>query len=80
MKQVEEPDPSYVRDVLEWDTTPSLFPGRRSSNPVISTHLWRGTIPTDLEAGKHTITVRATDRYGKVHSATSHYTLADPVD
>ncbi|MGO4956484.1 calcineurin-like phosphoesterase C-terminal domain-containing protein [Luteococcus sp. Sow4_B9] len=31
-----------------------------------SMHLWRQSLPTDLEVGKHTATVRATDRHGRV--------------
>ncbi|WP_420175790.1 calcineurin-like phosphoesterase C-terminal domain-containing protein [Luteococcus sp. OSA5] len=31
-----------------------------------SMHLWRQGLPTDLEVGKHTATVRATDAHGRV--------------
>lgn len=75
MRYVEEPDPSYVKLVNEWDTTEELMPGRRSSNPVASEHLWRGNIPTNLELGEHEIEIKATDMFGKTHTATSRYRL-----
>ncbi|GHA44656.1 hypothetical protein GCM10007103_27210 [Salinimicrobium marinum] len=77
MMYVEEPDPSYVELVYEWDTTDKLMPGRRSSNPVKSDHLWRGNIPTYLETGEHTIEIKATDMFGKTHSAISSYRLEE---
>ncbi len=77
MMYVEEPDPSYVELVYEWDTTDKLMPGRRSSNPVKSDHLWRGNIPTNLEPGEHTIEIKATDIFGKTHTATSSYRLEE---
>ncbi|RXJ45745.1 calcineurin-like phosphoesterase C-terminal domain-containing protein [Gelidibacter gilvus] len=78
MKYVREFDPAYAALVNEWDTNPKLMTGRRSSNPVISTHLWRGTIPTKLEVGIHRIDIKATDMFGKEHSASSSYRLEDP--
>ncbi|MGS2741772.1 calcineurin-like phosphoesterase C-terminal domain-containing protein [Sinomicrobium sp. M5D2P17] len=75
---LEEADPSYVRQVYEWDTSDSLFTGRRSSNPINSTHLWKGNIPTKLETGRHNIEVRATDMFGKEHFSKSSFILALP--
>ena len=78
MDYVEEQDPSYEFSVYEWDTTQELMPGRRSSNPIVSTHLWRGSIPVKLDVGTHTIVVRATDQYGKTHTGTASYRLEKP--
>ncbi|MDT0644523.1 calcineurin-like phosphoesterase family protein [Zunongwangia sp. F363] len=75
MNYVGEEDPSYVAMVYEWDLADELMPGRRSSNPINSKHLWRGSIPTRLEAGEHTIEVKATDMYGKTFTAKSSYRL-----
>ncbi len=75
MQFTESTDPSYELLVNEWDLTEELIPGRRSSNPIKSTHLWRGNIPTNLETGKHTIEVQAKDMFGKIYNATSSYTL-----
>lgn len=79
MQYMEEYDPSYVEMVYEWDLTEELMPGRRSSNPIKSEHLWRGNIPTDLETGKHTIEIKATDMFGKVHMASDSYRIAKPI-
>ncbi|RNL95167.1 metallophosphoesterase [Sinomicrobium pectinilyticum] len=79
MTYVEEADPSYVKLVYEWDTTDTLFAGRRSSNPVKSTHLWKGNIPVKLETGEHKIEVRATDMFGKKHLGESSFMLALPI-
>ncbi|GHA31413.1 hypothetical protein GCM10007103_11300 [Salinimicrobium marinum] len=78
MKYVEEPDPSYLMLINEWDTTEELMPGRRSSNAVKSEHLWRGSIPTNLETGEHVIEIKATDMFGNNHKATSSFRLEEP--
>lgn len=79
MSYVEEYDPSYVKLVYEWDLSEELMPGRRSSNPVKSTHLWRGGIPTSLETGEHVIEIKATDMFGQTFTQKSSYRLAEPV-
>ncbi|WP_423820389.1 calcineurin-like phosphoesterase family protein [Salinimicrobium sp. TIG7-5_MAKvit] len=78
MTYIEEPDPSYVKLVYEWDTIEELMPGRRSSNPVKSNHLWRGNIPTNLATGVHTIEIKATDMFRKSYTATGSYRLEEP--
>jgi hypothetical protein len=73
MDYVEEVDPSYAIDVYEWDLTEELIPGRRSSNPIESKHLWRGKVPTNIEVGEHRIEIKATDMFGKTFTETSSY-------
>ena len=34
-----------------------------------TTHIWEAPLPDGLQPGAHTITVRATDEYGRVHTA-----------
>ncbi|MGB3775994.1 MAG: calcineurin-like phosphoesterase C-terminal domain-containing protein, partial [Leeuwenhoekiella sp.] len=80
MYYVEDRDPAYVALVNEWDTTEKLMPGRRSSTPINSTHLWRGNIPVKLEVGEHQIEVKATDQYGKTYMGTSSYRLEKAVE
>ncbi|MEX0884079.1 MAG: calcineurin-like phosphoesterase family protein [Cyclobacteriaceae bacterium] len=79
MNWVEAPDPAYLADVMEWDFMETLEPGRRPSNPVTSTHLWRGSIPTNLPVGRHQIEVRATDMFGRTFTETSEYSISEPV-
>ncbi|MDT0678490.1 calcineurin-like phosphoesterase family protein [Autumnicola musiva] len=78
MDYVEDYDPSYLEMVYEWDLAEDLMPGRRSSNPIKSEHLWRGDIPYKLETGEHKIEVKATDMFGNTHTATSSYRLEEP--
>lgn len=78
MTHVEIPDPAFVALLYRWDLTDELFPGRRPSNPVNSTHLWRGGIPTNLPVGEHRIEVRATDMFGRTFTQQSTYRLAEP--
>ncbi len=80
MRYMEEYDPSYIEMVYEWDSTEELMPGRRSSNPIRSEHLWRGSIPTKLETGEHDIEIKATDMFGKTHTTKSSYRLAEPLE
>ncbi len=70
-------DPNYWIKLIEWDFTEELLPGRRPSAAVTSTHLWSGTIRLDLPPGKHTIEVRATDRYGKTHFGKKEYMILE---
>ena len=79
MVYTEAPDPDFVWQLYQWDTTAELMPGRRPSNAVNSTHLWRGSIPTDLPVGDHRIEVRATDMFGRVFTEQSSYRLAEPI-
>lgn len=79
MDYVEAPDPAFLGQLFRWDTLNELIPGRRPSNAVNSTHLWRGNIPTDLPVGEHRIEVRATDMFGRTFTQQSSYRLAKPV-
>lgn len=78
MHHVEAQDPSYVELVYEWDLAEELMAGRRSSDPVISTHVWRGSLPANLETGEHKIEIKATDMFGKVHTAVKSYRIEMP--
>lgn len=80
MTHVETFDPSYAWSVLKWDVADTLFPGRRPSNPINSTHIWRGAIPRDLPLGEHRVEVRATDMFGKVHTQNSSFRVVPRVE
>ncbi|MDR2815229.1 MAG: calcineurin-like phosphoesterase C-terminal domain-containing protein [Proteiniphilum sp.] len=77
MRYTSAPDLNYLIKLLEWDFTEELLPGRRPSNPEDCTHLWSAPVQADLPAGKHTIEVRATDRYGKIHSGKRTYSILE---
>lgn len=76
---VKDYDPNYVKQIFDWDLAEELLPGRRSSNAVISTHLWRGSIPTNLETGKHKIEVKVIDMFGRTFTQKSKYRLDEPI-
>lgn len=75
MEYVEVQDPSYVELVYEWELSEVLMPGKRSSDPEKSTHVWRGNIPSDLAIGEHAIEIKATDMFGKTHTANTTYRI-----
>ena len=68
-------DPFFVREVVDWDFTEELFPGRRPSNPANSRHTWTGYLPTNLEAGEHTVYIRAHDMFGREYTAERIFTI-----
>ena len=37
--------------------------------PALSTHVWQAALPADLTRGSHRVRIRATDEYGRVHTA-----------
>ncbi|MFD2036082.1 calcineurin-like phosphoesterase C-terminal domain-containing protein [Belliella marina] len=69
LNYLEDYDPKYLVDLLQWDTTEKLLDGKRPSLPRQSHHLWRANIPNKLPVGVHTIEVEATDMYGQKHSS-----------
>lgn len=77
MNHVKEVDPSYLVDLLEWDTTEELIPGKRPSNAQPSRHLWRAPMQVNLPAGEHQITIEATDRYGKTHTGSRTFKVVE---
>jgi hypothetical protein len=77
MQRVDEFDPAYCRYVQDWDYLERLVPGRRPSNPVNCTHLWKNRIITTLPVGEHRIEVRAKDRFNRTHTATGAYRIEE---
>ncbi len=75
MSYEEDYDPSFLGRLHVWDYTEELLPGRRPSNAVRSTHLWRGRIPAKLEVGEHTIEVKVTDMFGRVFTQKGTYRI-----
>jgi 3',5'-cyclic AMP phosphodiesterase CpdA len=59
MKKVDLPDPALTVENARDDEAAALRGYDRSPEAVISTHLWRGTLPTNLGAGEHRVEIRA---------------------
>ena len=78
MTYVNEPDPSYVSQIINWDESETLIPGKRGSNAIDCTHLWQGKILSNLEVGDHTIEIKAKDMYGNEHFGSKTYRVEAP--
>jgi len=77
MKKVLRPDPALQAENALDDAAKVLRGFDRSPEAEVSTHLWRGALPTTLAAGEHVIEVRAFDRWrGEVRARTT-YRLED---
>lgn len=59
MQRVVQPDPRVVAENMRDDDAPALRGYDRVPEAVPSQHLWRGTLPTQLETGEHRVRVRA---------------------
>ena len=59
MKLVALPDPALSVENARDDEAEALRGFDRSPEAVVSRHLWRGTLPTDLAAGEHRVEIRA---------------------
>lgn len=77
MTRTRAPDPA-LRDLnAADDAAEELRSQDRAVEAGVSTHLWRGALPTDLRLGKHRIEVRASDRWDGELRAHTTYRLAD---
>ena len=70
-----EYDPEFYHTMQEWDYAEEQMKGKRPSNAIVSTHLWRANIPNNLEIGEHTIEVKATDMYGRTFRGQNSYKI-----
>lgn len=80
MNYTETEDPAYLNNLLKWDTTTALFPGRRPSNPDNSRHIWTAGFPKKLPLGTHEVEIRAKDRYGNEFGAKESFEVASAVN
>jgi len=65
IEQVDSTDPNYVRmHKLESQVQPPIEP--KLTKPKISSHLWKGNLPSGLESGTHLLRVRTTDMHDRV--------------
>ncbi len=77
MQHFPYPDPALLAENMRDDLADGLRGYDRSPEAEPSPHLWRGALPTKLEAGEHVIEVRAFDRWRGEVRASARYRLAD---
>jgi hypothetical protein len=73
MARVREADPEMLARNLADDASAVLRGYDRAPQAIISGHLWRAPLPTDLALGGHRIDVRTVDRWrGEVRAQTTY--------
>ncbi|HSD18202.1 MAG TPA: calcineurin-like phosphoesterase C-terminal domain-containing protein [Thermomonas sp.] len=77
MKKVLQPDPALLAENARDDASDALRGFDRSPEADVSQHLWRGALPTKLDAGAHVVEVRAFDRWRGEQRATTTYRLEE---
>lgn len=77
MSKVEEQDPHVAKLRQKWDTADEVLEGKRPSNPVASTHLWKIGVPNNLPLGEHTIEIRVTDMFRRTFVDEYTYKVVD---
>jgi len=80
MKQVAEPDPRLAAENARDDEAETLRGYDRAPPAEPSPHLWRGTLPTGLQAGVHRVQVRAFDRWQGEQRAETSYRLDEAAE
>src|SRR5690606_27752851 len=66
-------DPRLLAENVRDDLADALRVFDRSPEAEPSPHLWRGTLPTTLDPGRHRIEVRSIDAAGRESRASTHY-------
>jgi len=74
MQYAEEADPDFVFSVLQYDLAQQRKEGRRPSDGVKSTHLWKMKLPK-LKAGNHRLEIQAIDMFGRTHTSFKDITV-----
>ncbi|MDF2440161.1 MAG: hypothetical protein JWN98_1145, partial [Abditibacteriota bacterium] len=67
LQAVKRPDPFYVA-LKELEKQPAPPPGRKLPSSGNSRHLWATTLPDKLQPGTHSVQVRTTDMWNRIHS------------
>ena len=75
MVKTMQPDPRLLAENVRDDLADALRGYDRSPEATPSPHLWRGALPTDLDAGEHRIEVRAIDPWLGEQRAGTRYRL-----
>lgn len=77
MRRTESEDPYVTALRQKWDRSNSLLEGRRPSNPIASTHLWKAGIPNNLPVGEQTLEIRVTDMFGRTFTDEFTYRVVE---
>ena len=77
MQRMARADPRLLAENARDDQAPALRGYDRSPEAAPSSHLWRGTLPTDLAEGEHRIEVRTQDRWRGLLTASATYRLVE---
>lgn len=77
MARLAAPDPRLLVENVHDDLADTLRGFDRSPEARASQHLWRGPLPTRLEAGAHHVEVRVVDENGDEHRASIGYRLVE---
>lgn len=72
-----DPNISAIRYI--WDHADTLPEGLRPSNPVISLHIWKTRVPSNLPIGMHAIHVRVKDVFGREYYDTYRFEIVAAV-
>ncbi len=75
MQRVLQPDPGLLAENRRDDEAAALRGYDRSPEAEASTHLWRGTLPTDLPLGEHAVEVRTLDPWRGELTARTQFRL-----
>ena len=77
MRRVERADPELRAINTDDDRSDVLRGYDRAPEAILSPHLWRGALRTDLPAGEHEVEVRVFDRWRGELRRTTRYRLVD---
>lgn len=78
LNYAQEADPQYQDNIYRWDLAKTPVLGRRPSDPVPSTHLWKAKLPRWNAPGNHTLEVRATDMFGNTFTQSKEIEVLAP--
>ena len=78
MQRIAGSDPRVLAENIADADADALRGYDRLPEATPSTHLWRGTLPTDLALGEHRVEVRSSDPWRGELQATTRYQLVEP--
>ncbi len=77
MRRVDRADPALLGINADDDRGEALRAFDRAPEAAVSSHLWRGALPTDGAVGEHVVEVRVFDRWRGELRQTARYRLID---